>query len=71
MVFDVGLGAVGVLLSSLGWGSNFAVVKQYDLKDGMAFRAPLPARPDAPAHAPLSAATFAHAVAAVRAQSSG
>jgi len=35
---EAALGVVGVLVAAVGWGSNFIVTKQYDLKDGFAFQ---------------------------------
>ena len=35
---EVVLGIVGVAVSSLGWGSNFVVCKNYDMKDGIVFQ---------------------------------
>merc|ERR1719215_23674 len=40
-VLDVGstiIGIMGVLVAAVGWGSNFIVVKGYDMKDGFAFQ---------------------------------
>ena len=38
MVNAIVLGIVGVAVSSLGWGSNFVVCKNYDMKDGIVFQ---------------------------------
>ena len=35
---NAGVGFVGVALAALGWGSNFIVVKGFDMKDGFAFQ---------------------------------
>lgn len=38
MADSVIIGILGVLVAALGWGSNFIVVKGYDMKDGFVFQ---------------------------------
>jgi glucose uptake protein GlcU len=38
MTGNAALGIMGVLVAAVGWGSNFIVVKGYDMKDGFVFQ---------------------------------